>query len=34
MVRETSERKEPGKTGIISSTIYRLIIRISDVSTF
>ncbi|KAI6237052.1 Rap ran-GAP domain containing protein [Aphelenchoides besseyi] len=30
MVRETSERKE--RSGIVSNTLYRLIIRISDVS--
>ncbi|CAD5231680.1 unnamed protein product [Bursaphelenchus xylophilus] len=33
MVKETTERKEPGKTGIISNTLYRLIIRISDMMT-
>ncbi|CAD5224927.1 unnamed protein product [Bursaphelenchus okinawaensis] len=33
MVKETTERKEPGKTGIVSSTLYRLIIRISDLMT-
>lgn len=33
MVKEASERKEPGKPGIITNTLYRLIIRIGDVST-
>lgn len=32
MIRETSERKE--LNGILSHTLYRMIIRISDVSLF
>lgn len=32
MVRETSERKEPN--GIVSHVLYRMIVRISDVSLF
>lgn len=32
MVKESSDRKEAGRTSVVTNTLYRLIVRISDVS--